>query len=274
METDSHKVARTAAIARFARFIERNLYHTDWTFIADVCGVSNILNRHERVRRAQGFGDDDYTSAISAFLKDVFNENDEWGLLLINEIINPDNHRQVLSEEIEDELKNLLSMFSGESKDLTFIIQNIQPSRFEQYISVSSLPDDFYKSLISEINQLYARRLPMSLSVLIRKLLENLIIEILRKRYNTSELELYYDTGKRRFHDFSVLVKNLNEKVADFHHITPNLEKSLKDINEYRETGNAGAHSIDAYLTIEQFRDGKDEINYLVQLLLRILQNI
>ena len=115
----------------------------------------------------------------------------------------------------------------------------------------------------------------MSLSILIRKLLENLIIDILRKKYSTQVMSLYYDTSRGRFHDFSVLLKNLDSRKGEFQYITQNLDKSLiQKINQYRETGNSGAHSIDVDLTINQIARDKDNINYLVQLLLRTLQNI
>jgi hypothetical protein len=110
---------------------------------------------------------------------------------------------------------------------------------------------------------------------LIRKLLENLIIDILRGKYGTHQVSLYYDTSKRRFHDFSVLLQNLDSHKADFHCIAPDLDTPIiQSINQYRETGNSAAHSIDANLTIEQVSQGKDDINHLVQYLLHIFQRL
>jgi len=146
----------------------------------------------------------------------------------------------------------------------------------EEFIKVAWTPDDFYKKLIDEINQVYAFGLSLSLSVLIRKLFENLIIDVLRRKYGTSELELYYNPSKRRFQDFSVLLKNFDSKLSDFHYITSSLDKTfVRTLNSCRETGNSAAHSIDTNLvTIELFEKNKEEIDYAVQLLLRVLQNI
>jgi len=141
-------------------------------------------------------------------------------------------------------------------------------------IKVTWIPDDFYEKLINEINQLHGAGLPFSLSILIRKLLENLIIDILRKRYGRQQVSLYYDTSRRRFHDFSILLQNLDSHKADFHYIAPNLDSCIRSINQYRETGNSAAHSIDVNLTVEQISQDKDNINYLVQYLLRILQHL
>lgn len=144
-----------------------------------------------------------------------------------------------------------------------------------KFIEATWIPNDFYKKLFDEINRLYAYNFPMSLSVLIRKLLENLIIDILRKKYGTSELSLYYDPSKHRFHDFSTLLKNLKSKKTDFNYITSSLnDHFIHDLNHYRETGNSAAHSIDVNLTTERLEGDKEKVNYIVQLLLRILQNI
>jgi len=150
-----------------------------------------------------------------------------------------------------------------------------QHSFDDALLEVVDIPDDFYKKLIEEINQLYQNGLPLALSVLVRKLLENLVIDILRKQYGSEGKLLYYDIKRHRFHDFSDLIENLKEKKADFHYVTDNLDNEIiGDIKSYKEKGNSGAHSIDSYTTIEQFKGKRDNLNYLVQLLFRILKNI
>lgn len=238
-----------------------------------MCGVIDLLNepRHERVRRAQSWGDHDYATAICNFLGEIFNRNEEVGLAIIYAIV----QQKELSKEAKVELEQILSILGNKNADATSLLKNFQIPVVDVFIDVTWLPDDFYKRLIDEINLLYINGLPMSLSILIRKLLENLIIDILRKKYGAVELSLYYDPSRRRFYDFSVLLRNLDSKKEDFHHITSELDSSLiRKINRFRETGNAGAHSIDVNLTINQISKDKDDINYLVQLLLRILQNI
>lgn len=275
-QIDKKKVARNAAIARLAKFIEQHLYNTDWTILADMAGVGHILDapRHERVRRAQRFGDPDYPDAVSSFLKEVFDSDEQIGLFLVGEIAKQENlYDDELSEEARKELAQILSMFSSEGIDA--IIPTFPPPVAEKLIEVIWIPDDFYDKLIDEINRAYAYQMPMALSILIRKLLENLVIDILRKKYGTSNLTLYYDPSRRRFNDFSILLQNLDARKSDFHYITSSLDKSfISDLNQYRETGNSGAHSIDANLTVEQFAADKSKINYLVQLLLKIFQRL
>jgi len=104
--------------------------------------------------------------------------------------------------------------------------------------------------------------------------MENLVIDILRTRYGKSDVALFYDTSKGKFHDFSVLARNLRSKKADFGHVTSNFDKIMNDVNEFRETGNASAHSIDANLTIEHFTKDRQRINHTVNAMLRILDNL
>ena len=270
---DEKKMVRDMAIARLAKFVEKYLHHTDWTIIATMYGVIDLLDqpKHERVRRAQSWGDSDYATAISNFLREIFDFDERIGLAIINEIIK----QEELSQEAKNELHQILPMFGNKSTDVTSLLQNIQIPVVDKFIEVTWLSDDFYKRLVDEINCLYINQLPMSLSILIRKLLENLIIDILRKKYGTRDLQLYYDSSRGRFHDFSVLLKNLDSKKEEFHYITSNLDKSsIQRINKYRAAGNSGAHSIDVNLTIDQISKDKDDINYSVQFLLRILQNI
>jgi len=277
-EINKRQIVRNAAIAKFARLVVKHLYSTDWTLVAEMCGVLDLLNQpeHERVRRAQYFGDDDYPDAVSHFLKTVFDSDEQVGLLLVHTIAQQEtSDDEELSQQAKGEFEQALSMFGEQDTDITSILQSLQPPVAEEFIKVTWIPDDFYEKLINEINQLHGAGLPFSLPILIRKLLENLIIDILRKRYGRQQVSLYYDTSRRRFHDFSILLQNLDSHKADFHYIAPNLDSSIiRSTNQYRETGNSAAHSIDVNLTVEQISQDKHNINYLVQYLLRILQRL
>jgi len=275
-QIDKKRLARNAAIARLSKFIEKHLYNTDWTLLADMAGVGHILDapRHERVRRAQGVGDLDYPSAVSSFLQEVFHSDEQIGLFLIGEIVQQENpYDDPLTEEAKEELAQILSMFGSEG--IETVIPSFPPPVASKLIEVVWIPDDFYENLIDEINRAYAYQMPMALSITVRKLLENLVIDILRKKYGTAQLALYYDPSRRRFNDFSVLLQNLDANKGDFHYISSSLDRSfISDLNRYRETGNSGAHSIDTNLTVEQFAADKDKINYIVQLLLRVFQRL
>lgn len=72
----------------------------------------------------------------------------------------------------------------------------------------------FYNKLKTEINLGYKLGLYSSVVVLCRKLVENLLIDILRKKYPRNKkgnLKLYFDKNGGRFHDFGILIDNLEK---------------------------------------------------------------
>lgn len=270
-EIDKPERIRNLAIGDVAEFIVANFYDSNWTSIATLSGVIDILDqpRHERVRRAQTFGDDDYAVALTKFLIELFNIDENIGYAVIGRAINEED---LYPDEFE-KLGKIMEKFRASSSDDKSQDQNTTP---EEFIKVASIPDDFfYKRLISEINGIYASGYAFSLSILIRKLFENLIIDILRRKYRDARIDLYYDTSRGRFHDFSSLLKNLDDNKNDFKYITSELDANLiRRINKYREIGNSSAHSIDVDLTIEKIGANKVDITYLAQFLLRIFSNI
>lgn len=79
--------------------------------------------------------------------------------------------------------------------------------------------DHFIKGHIAEINRAYNARCYTSVFILTRKVIENLIIDILKKKFPEKTLanrELYFDTGRHRYKDFDVILKNFNGKRNNF----------------------------------------------------------
>ncbi len=94
----------------------------------------------------------------------------------------------------------------------------VLPLRKENLIKLE-FGDLFYDMLKKEINSGYKFGLYSGVAVLSRKLIENLLIDILRKKYPRSQkgnLELYYDKNRRRFHDFAILIENLEKRKREF----------------------------------------------------------
>lgn len=79
--------------------------------------------------------------------------------------------------------------------------------------------DTFINKHLKEISKNYYYGCYNSALILSRKVLENLIIQILKNKYpnNTKEEKsLYYNTSKRRFQDYEFVLKNLYDKRNDF----------------------------------------------------------
>ncbi|MCB2141231.1 hypothetical protein KQH27_00825 [bacterium] len=104
------------------------------------------------------------------------------------------------------------------------------------------------KSLMDEINRSYTFGCYTACFVLCRKLLENLLIHnIIRKKYpgnSLSERELYYDIHRKRYHDFSKILVNLQNHSADFGPEQNIIDRICQLSDGYKETANEMTHSL------------------------------
>ncbi|MCZ6594510.1 MAG: hypothetical protein O6943_06285 [Bacteroidetes bacterium] len=106
----------------------------------------------------------------------------------------------------------------------------------------------FINKHVEELNKTYTYHCFTSTYVLIRKVIENLIIDILRAKYPPNSQEnkqLYYDIPKRRYKDFSVLLKNLYDKRNDFELDDKKvIERLFNLIKNLKDDANDKAHSL------------------------------
>jgi hypothetical protein len=107
--------------------------------------------------------------------------------------------------------------------------------------------DHFIVGHIKELNKAFTYGCYTACYILARKIIENLIIDILQKAYPQSEglanKELYWDTTKKRYKDFSVILKNLFEKRHDFGTKNKAIERLYQLSKEFKDEANNKAHS-------------------------------
>lgn len=149
-----------------------------------------------------------------------------------------------------------------------------QTKRKQKYLDIKILPDNFYIKLQNQINDAYHCKVYSAVTILIRKFLENLIVDILRKKYGDKPpgLELYFNIHNNRYHDFSFLLEKLEEKVKleDFKSL-PALNKSFIDkINVYRNKGNLSVHTLEIDFTKEDIDIDKSKIQLILEVLIRV----
>lgn len=130
----------------------------------------------------------------------------------------------------------------------------LKPIDQAEFIPVK-FSDEFYEKLRGEINKCYTYGLANAALTLSRKLIENMVIQILRSKYppgsHPANLELYYQSSKGRFKNFSELVETLKDKRSDFAPDINIVDKIVKNISDLRETANATAHSITTYNSVD-----------------------
>lgn len=135
--------------------------------------------------------------------------------------------------------------------------------------------DEFYNQLKKEINRSYRFKIYTSTFILSRKMIENLVIDVLRLKFpplNEVNIDLYFRTKDGRFHDFTILLKNLEDKKHDFDVDTQIIEEFISLIKPFRPKANSKAHSIIMIGEEKELLDLK--IERMVELILKLKNNL
>jgi len=148
-----------------------------------------------------------------------------------------------------------------------------------ELLITTKFDDEFYDELVFEINSAFGLRLCTTTVVLVRKLFEKLIIDLLRKKYGMPQIELFYSTQDDGFHSLSTLIRNLRTKTDDFKpygffKLDREKESFLKFLWKVKEEGNASAHSLGPLLNSEEINALKPSINRFSDLLIRLIQKV
>ena len=123
-----------------------------------------------------------------------------------------------------------------------------KPKRKERLIQfVKYQTDDpFILAHTLEMNRAYTAKCYTSVFILCRKMLENLLADIIRRKYpqnRRENIELYFDLSQTRTRDFSDILANLRKKVLDFGPDKPLLERILNRCDLFKDDANNKAHS-------------------------------
>lgn len=153
-------------------------------------------------------------------------------------------------------------------------IEAISKRQLSKLIDID-FSDIFYNELRDEINGAYQMGLFTSVMLLSRKLFENLIIEILRIKYPPnvpSNLELYFIKNEKRFQNFTILLKNIEDRKGDFTVDEHIITEIISLIKPFRKSANLNTHSIIIVSNEKGILDF--QIPHISALLFKLLSNI
>ena len=136
-------------------------------------------------------------------------------------------------------------------------------------------PQTFYNLLEDEINVAYNNpKLPNATYILTRKLIENLLYNLLEYRFGVQSISLYYDTSNLRAHDFGILIRNLKDHKSDFdldQHAL--IDKFLEIVNPFRRDVNSKTHRVIEYLDNMRYVK-RAKIEDMTQILLTLIERV
>lgn len=106
--------------------------------------------------------------------------------------------------------------------------------------------DRFRKAHIDEVNRAYTYKCYTSAFILCRKIIENLLTDIIRRKFPQNKIEnieLYFDIHKGRTRDFSEILTNLRKKSDDFGPDRNILERVVFLSEQFKDDANNKVHS-------------------------------
>lgn len=166
--------------------------------------------------------------------------------------------------------------FSNDYKKNLIQLENsdLIPLKYIKIIDDIDFKDTTYQQIINEINGTYNYHFFTSMYILIRKLLENLLYDTLKKYYGTNNIEKFFNKAKKQHHGFGTLRANFNKLIYDENFITNAGKvdpKFLDLLKEFKDSGDLNAHSLFNFPHQSFIENKKEEINILLSKLVSIL---
>jgi len=142
----------------------------------------------------------------------------------------------------------------------------------ESFIDFSKkYPEVFYFTLEKEINSCYEYNLLNSCLILSRKMVENLVFNLLDVKF-PKDINLRWNTPRNRPLDYSILVDNLKDNKNQFRQEeTRLLNKFFTLETPFRRNANSKAHNIMEYLD-EISQLNKLKIPEMIELLIKLIE--
>jgi len=152
--------------------------------------------------------------------------------------------RRLLDKEDKASLPKAIEL----EKPVRIRVETNKKKRKERIIQFVTYPtqDPFRKAHIEEVNRAYTYKCYTSAVIICRKIMENLLIDILRLKFpeNTREnKELYYDIHRRQIKGLRELLESLESKKEDFEMDRKLVEKILSCVHPIKEDLDQKVHS-------------------------------
>lgn len=138
--------------------------------------------------------------------------------------------------------------------------KSIKQKRLNVLIIKHKTDNYFYNKHFDEINRAYDSKCFTCVNILLRKIIENLIIDILRTKYPPNiktNKELYWDFARNTYKDFSRVLSSLHQKRIDFSMDKKKIERLHSLCKNFKDDANDKTHSL--YYIVER----KEEIDDL-----------
>lgn len=258
-------------MAQFSKFVvDKDIGTKDWKMLTSEYMVRDEAEGTSRFFRSWDWGDEDRDSQTLEFLRTIYAKDEERTLALMKRVYDFVGGADGKELQKYHMLKNL----EGSRTDITGGLPTLTVTT-ELFLDIDNTTDDFYDELIENINQCYQIGVYDGTFVLTRKLLENLVIELLRKEYPKSYLKMYYIPEQHRFRNFNDLLEVFEYRLKDYQSYSDGLDNELiSDIDRFRDSANSDAHSIVRKPDKDEIDNLGDDAEHAAKVMFRVLRNM
>jgi hypothetical protein len=148
------------------------------------------------------------------------------------------------------------------------------PLKFDRIVERDiKFSEDTYNAIIREINITYLHYCFTAMYILVRKLLENLVLDLLKLFYGPSGSDKYYNSNKHKFLGFSRLRKNFQTMIneTEFIQNVNTIDQKIIDwLIIFKESGDIHAHSTFSIGHQNLIEENKGILNDLLKILEQI----
>lgn len=164
-------------------------------------------------------------------------------------IVAQNNNTSVL-QKLDTEDRQSLKGISTRIKENTHVIVKSSPRGKDLHDRKQSPPlidyeceGYFVKEHIKELTRAYDSNCYTAVFILFRKIIENLIIDILKAKF-PDRFELIYNSALHRYHDFSVVLDNLYKEKKAFTHVGESaIDRLSQLVKPFKKDANDKTHS-------------------------------
>ncbi|WP_154019044.1 hypothetical protein [Halococcus agarilyticus] len=238
-----------------------------WESIAAEFGVLEIAKSNRLMSRWRIKSEERHRST-RIFIREVHQENQKLALGIMRRVYSSTGGTD--AEELRE-----YPALEALKHDSDTIAHPQVPTHSEPFLDIDNVAGTFYPGLIERINTCYQLGINDATLILTRKLIENLLIDVLRRKYGTDRIEIYYDPDSSEFHSFYELIENFKELQSDFEHYSGEVDDNfIRELNSIRKPSNAEAHSIETDISDGEIENYQSISIYLVKVLFHIRNSL
>lgn len=240
--------------------------------------LRKIVEKLETIKQSfSGITDPTLATRLISKSKSIIIEFDGEDSKFIKDIEAIRNKYDTLVNSTFQEIKGVIQGFydlCNEKIISRYKVQNFS-LKYDKILGEIDFGSDTYRDVVSEINNTYKYGFFTSMYILIRKLLENLIYDCLKKYYGMANIDKFFNEGRTKHHGFSTLRINFDAliKEPDFIAMVGMVDQKFIDLlGEFKDAGNANAHSLFNFPHQGFVEEKKEEIDILLTRLKNILE--